>query len=240
MPIQETQLLRVQEVLPDALVVWLAMVQLSDAKNDVSAPISKIRKHVNQIAKGRRFKKEKVMMHQDQLIEVGLIPSKRKVYPFSGKSEEISDKQAERIVEAAIKNYRKGLPDLDDENVPEHVRLAHLLVAFKSQVFCQQIKQKVLKGENEDPIIVDGSRKTYKSPEWDYGFAQKMLNKYGFDRIAQVISSLYEKEYLDNLGHNGTLSGKKKALTGYVLSVLKGEKNVIQEEDSRWSVTEDF
>lgn len=236
MAIQETQLLRVGEIAPDALIVWLAMVQLSNPNNSVEAPQSELRKHVNSIAKGRRFKKEHVIECQEELIEKGLIPSKRKVHPFSGTSEEISERQAERIVEAAIQNYKRGLPDLNDEDVAEHARLAHLLVAFKSSLFCQKISRKTLKDNDGNAIIVDGSRKTYEAPEWSYGFAKKMLNNYGFDRIAEVVSHLYKQGYLNNLGHDGTIRGKKEAMTSYILAVLKGEKSIDHDSDSRWSV----
>jgi hypothetical protein len=231
MATQESQLLRVDEVVPKALIVWLAMVQLSNGRNEVHASMKEIRRRANQLAKGRRMTSEDIMDFQDDLIEIGLLPSKNKVYPFGGTSEQVSDEQAQEIVQAAVKNYKRGLPPADDDNVAEHARLGHFLVSVRAQLFCQKFEYETLRDQNGQPILVDGQQKRFLRSVWDYAFAQKMLNQYGFDRIFEVVSNLYVKGLLDQIKHDGTRQGKKKALTRYIIAVLNGEKTVERNGD---------
>jgi len=228
MPTFETCLLRVKSITPEALSLLVTMMQVSNANNAIEINREELRKSWNRFADGRRFSQAKLTKYTDELLDKNLIQSPKRVHPFGGISEGISEEQANQIVKAAQENYRSGLPDPEKE---EQAQLGRFLKSIDLEILCQKLKRHYVKDEDGNILIVDGRRKTYMSPVWDYGFAHKLLKKWGFRKIASTCFSVWEKGLLDKISYT-SLKEKKKKYTSYIVKALGGELNTKQHERS--------
>lgn len=224
---QESQLLRIDEITPEALTLWLTLLQASNPRGQVLLSDSDIVTEWNRLITGRRFSRDKLVTYRDELLDVGLIPSKEEVYPFGALPADVSQEQAERIAQAAIENHRSGAPD---ESKRDHSRLAAVLYGLDMAIVFQEIKREPVRDANGKPLFVEGKRKYYERPKWDYGYASMMIKRHGLDALIQTAFSIYEGGYLQRMEWS-TLKEKKERFTAYFASVLSGDADDVESDD---------